>query len=165
MNEYSAEEACAGYIGYEFEVETETRYAIEPGNMSDYRWVNHVVDTYDKTGRIRIRVKNGEPRLSIKVPLFTRDTETSKTCLRLEFKTTNESQKQSLFCIRELILQEDGTQIVEKWGAEITMTTGEGAWINRNDKGEWWIEIDSGCSFCPPENINVLGIGKKHGQS
>jgi hypothetical protein len=153
----------AGNMAYDFEVETETRYSIKPGNLSDYEWVNHVVDTYEKSGRIRVRIKNGKPRLSIKVPLFTKDTATSKTCLRLEFKPTNNEQTQSIIFIRELILMEVGAQTSEKWGAEITMNNGKKAWINRNSKGSWWIEIDNEEEFCPSKDIIVLGLEKKNG--
>lgn len=155
-----ADEAGVGKIEYEFEIESESRYVIEPGNVDDYKWVNHVTDTYDQSGRARIRIKNGKPRLSLKVPLFTRDTAISKTCLRLEFKPTDEHQEEDLVRIQELILKEAGAQTSEKWGAQIMMQNGNKVWINRDSKNNWWIEVDEGEEFNPPENIKVLRVEK-----
>ena len=152
--------SVADNIGYEFEIETEVRYVIEPGNMDDFTWVNHFVDTYDKAGRVRVRIKNGEPRLSIKVPLFTRDTDIAKTCIRIEFKPKNGAQKKDLLHIRDLIVSEAGAQISEKWGAPITLSDGKEAWINRDTKGNWWIEFDADDKFVPPDTIRVIGTQK-----
>ena len=147
-------------IGYEFEVESEIRYVISPGRTEDYQWVNHIIDTYDQSGRARIRIKNGKLRLSLKVPLFTKDTATTKTCLRLEFKPSNEKQEKDLMGIRELILKEAGAQTSEKWGAPLTMKNGAKTWINRDGNNNWWIEIDEGVEFAPPDSIKVLGTSK-----
>lgn len=129
-------------IGYEFELEEEQRIVIEAQNYPVTKWQNHVVDTYDQSGRCRIRVKNGKPRLSIKVPLLSRDTQRSKCCIRLEFKPNNEEQEKDLLKIRELILKEKGTQTAEKWGAPIILTNKEKVWINKDAKGNFWIETD-----------------------
>lgn len=147
-------------IGYEFEVESEIRYVIAPGRIEDYEWVNYVTDTYDQSGRARIRIKNGKPRLSIKVPLFTRDTAAAKTCLRLEFKPKNGKQERDLLGIRDLILEESGVQTSEKWGAPLMMKNGVKTWINRDSANNWWIEIDKGVEFAPPDSIRVLGTSK-----
>ncbi len=147
-------------IGYEFEIETETRYIISPCKIEDYKWENHVTDTYDQSGRARIRIKNGKPRLSLKVPLFTKDTLTAKTCLRLEFKPDNEKQEMDLIGIKELILKEAGAQTSEKWGAALKMKNGLKTWINRDSNNNWWIELDEGVEFVPPENIEVLRTEK-----
>jgi hypothetical protein len=156
----AAEESGVGRIEYEFEIESEARYVIEPGNIEGYDWQNHVVDTYDESGRARIRMKNGKPRLSLKVPLFSKDTEISKTCLRLEFKPTDEHQEHDLFRVKELIEQEAGAQISEKWGAQILMKNGNKVWINRDGNNKWWIEVDEGVKFEPPEGLNVLKVEK-----
>lgn len=150
----------ARMIEYEFEVENESRYVIEPGVIENYDWKNHVVDTYDQSGRARIRIKNNKPRLSLKVPLFTRDTATSKTCLRLEFKPINEQQEHDLNRVRELILKEAGVQVSEKWGAQIVMQNGKKVWINRDNHNNWWIEVDEGVEFEPPKDVKVLRIEK-----
>lgn len=149
-----------GLIGYEFEVETEERYLVTPGNPESFDWVNHVIDTYDRSGRARIRIKNGEPRLSLKVPLFSKDTDTAKTCLRLEFKPTSQEQKADLMRVRELLLAEPGTQVVEKWGAPLTLKNGQKSWINRDSHGAWWVEVDEGTEFIPPDTMEVLGNKK-----
>lgn len=149
-----------GLIHYEFEIETETRYVIAPQNVEAFEWKTHVFDTYDKSGRARIRVKNDEPRLSLKVPLFTKDTATHKTCLRLEFKPTNTEQSNDLLRIKKLILKEAGAQTSEKWGAQLKMANGEKVWINRDADNNWWIEVDEGVDFQVPEGIEVLEIRK-----
>lgn len=145
---------------YEFEIETETRYIIEPGNIADYNWVNHVVDVYDQSGRARIRVKNGVPRLSIKVPLFSKDTETSKTCIRIEYKPITKEQEEELLQIRKLILAEKGAQMTEKFGAPLENKDGTKTWINRDTKGNWWVEADEGITLNLPETIKILGTQK-----
>lgn len=147
-------------IEYDFEIEKETRYVIEAQNSDSYNWENHVIDTYDESGRARVRVKNGSPRLSLKVPLFSKDTETSKACLRLEFKPINDLQSADLLKVRDLILEEAGAQTSEKWGARITMKNGKNVWINRNSDGKWWIEVDEISDFDPPEHIKVLSTEK-----
>ena len=45
-----------GEIGYEFELEREVRYLVDVKNPQAYAWLNHVFDTYDKSGRVRVRV-------------------------------------------------------------------------------------------------------------
>jgi len=118
---------ATGVIGYEFEIEKETRYVIQPENPDattrEKKWTDHVIDTYDESGRARIRIKNGQPRLSLKVPLYSRDTKNCKACIRLEFKPVTEQQKNDLLTIKDLILEEKGTQTSEKWGTQIS--TGE----------------------------------------
>lgn len=155
-----AEEVGVGRIEYEFEIENETRYVIEPRNIEDFDWKNHVIDTYDQSGRARIRIKNEKPRLSLKVPLFSKDTETSKACLRLEFKPVDKQQEEDLNRVKELILEEEGAQVSEKWGAQIEMGNGEKVWINRDSNGRWWIEVDEGVDFNPPEGIKILRVEK-----
>lgn len=149
-----------GTIGYEYEVERETRYIIKPQPLENYKWVNHVIDVYDQSGRARIRVKNGAPRLSLKVPLFTKDTENSKVCLRLEFKPLNKDQEADLQRIRQLIIEEAGAQVSEKWGAPLVMPNGQSIWINRDNKDNWWIEVDEGEDFVAPDGIEVMGVSK-----
>ncbi|MBI3633951.1 MAG: hypothetical protein HY226_06730 [Candidatus Vogelbacteria bacterium] len=145
---------------YEFELETETRYVIEAGNIADYNWVNHVVDVYDESGRARIRVKNGVPRLSLKVPLFSKDTTTSKTCIRLEYKPITKKQEKELLLIRQLVLAEKGAQTSEKFGAPLENKDGTRTWINRDSNGNWWIEADEGVPLNLPDTIKILGTQK-----
>src|SRR3989344_1512397 len=158
--EKAGPDEAVGRIEYEFEIESESRYVIEPGNVENYEWKNHVVDTYDQSGRARIRIKNGKIRLSLKVPLFTKDTATSKTCLRLEFKPTDEQQEHDLNRVRELILKEAGAQTSEKWGTPIMTKDGSKVYINRDSNNNWWIEVDEGVDFEPPEGVKVLRIEK-----
>jgi|GEM_PF-1392742 len=146
-------------IEYEFELEKEQRMAVSPDNDKvPAEWPNHVIDTYDQTGRCRIREKNGKPRLSIKVPLMSQDTADAKCCIRLEFKPVNESQKRDLLKIRELILQEEETKVFEKWGAQITLSNGEKVWINRDENDHYWIETDESKDIrgLLPKGINYL---------
>lgn len=147
-------------IQYEFEVERETRYVIEPLDEREFDWQNHVVDTYDASGRARIRVKNGKPRLSLKVPLFSKDTATAKTCLRLEFKPKTPTQERDLLHIRDLILEEAGTQTAEKWGARLATGSGGVVWINRDNADNWWIEVDEDVDFELPAGVTILGTTK-----
>lgn len=111
-------------IEYDFEIEEEQREKISPDNFKILKWENHVVDTYDQSGRCRVRVKNGEPRMSLKIPLLSKDTDESKCCIRLEFKPTKEEQKEDLFKIVELINQEEGTETHEKWGTPLKLVNG-----------------------------------------
>lgn len=152
--------SATGQIGYEFEVEKEIRYVIEPLSAEEFKWKTHIVDTYDKSGRTRIRVKDGKPRLSLKVPLFSKDTEACKTCLRLEFKPNTKEQEDDLLRIRDLILEEQGTQKNEKWGTQLTMKNGKRVWLNRDITNNWWIEVDEGIEFVSPEGVRVREIKK-----
>lgn len=145
---------------FDFEIERETRVVIEPDDDENYHWENHVIDTYDASGRARIRLKNGSPRFSIKVPLFSKDTAKSKACLRMEFKPINDNQKELLRKIRDLILEEEGAQIIEKWGAKIKINDAEHIWINRDNQNRWWIEVDEIEEFIPPQHIKVIRFEK-----
>lgn len=149
-----------GILAYEFEVELETRYLIEPLCVEDFAWKNHVIDTYDRSGRARIRVKNGKPRFSVKIPLFTRDTETVKACLRLELKPRAAEQEKDLLWLRDLILREAGAQRVEKWGAEYVLPDGQKVWLNRDSLGNWWFEVDDGAAFELPPGVRLIGRAK-----
>ena len=151
-----------GDIGYEFELEEEQRIMVNPENFIIREWKNHVVDVYDSSGRCRIRLKNGKPRMSLKVPLMSRDTAKSKCCVRLEFKPKKKRQEEDLLTIVELIAQEPNTQIHEKWGTPLKLNNGEKVWINRNEKGEYWIETDTSENIeeLLPEGIIFLGHRK-----
>lgn len=149
-----------GGLSYEFEVELETRYVVEPLRAEDYDWKNHFVDIYDRSGRARIRVKNGRARFSVKIPLFTRDTETMKACLRVELKPKSEEAERDLLWIRDIILREAGAQRIEKWGAEVRLPDGGTAWLNRDSLGNWWFEVDDGQDFRPPPDIRIIGYEK-----
>lgn len=147
-------------IQYEFELEREIRYITEPIDEKDFSWENHIVDTYDQSGRCRIRVKNGEPRLSLKIPLFSQDTATTKACIRIELKPQTEEQKAELLRIRDLILAEPGCQQSEKWGAAVRTGNGVKVWINRNKENKWWIEVDEGVELLLPGNVRVISTEK-----
>ena len=147
-------------IEYEFEVEKETRIMIEPRDIEAYDWVNHIIDVYDKSGRIRIRTKNGQLRFSIKAPLLSKDTDRSKVCIRIELKPTTKEQERELRQIRDLIMAEDEFQRVEKWGAPIENKDGSKGWVNRDSLGNWWFEVDEGVLLSLPEDVKVLGYQK-----
>ncbi|MFH0892582.1 MAG: hypothetical protein V1867_07475 [Candidatus Falkowbacteria bacterium] len=150
-------------IRYEFELEQEQRIMIDPGGYTIEKWVNHVIDVYDPSGRCRIRLKNGRPRLSIKVPLLSRDTARTKCCIRLEFKPETKEQEEDLLKIRDLILTEPGTQTAEKWGTPISLNNGEKVWVNKDIGGNYWIETDESARIeeLLPEGVNYL----KHAKS
>lgn len=150
-------------MDYEFELEKEQRINVNPENLEIKKWENHVTDTYDQSGRCRIREKNSQPRISIKVPLLSKDTERSKCCIRLEFKPLTEKQREDILKIRELILLEPGTETHEKWGTPLELTNGEGVWINKDDKGNHWIETDESEKIedLLPEGLTYL----KHSKS
>jgi hypothetical protein len=147
-------------IQYEFELEEETRYLIDPLDANNYDWVNHVVDTYDQTGRCRIRLKNGEPRLSIKIPLFSKDIGSCKTCIRIEIKPQTDKQKVELLRILDLILAEQGARRYEKWGAPMKMSNGSKVWINKDSENRWWIEVDKGTELEIPDGVRIIGTEK-----
>lgn len=149
-------------IGYEFEVEKEQRIMVDASQFDVPKWVNHIVDTYDPSGRCRIRIKNGKPRLSLKVPLLSQDTETAKCCIRLEFKPRTNHQERELLKIQELISAEPETKKHEKWGAPLALTNGEEVWLNKDDEGNYWIETDESYDIesLLPEKISYLGHTK-----
>ncbi len=147
-------------IEYEFEIEKETRIMVEPQNIGDYDWINHIIDVYDKSGRVRIRSKNGQLRFSIKAPLLSRDTARAKVCIRIELKPINPEQEKELRQIRDLIMAEEGFQRVEKWGAPIAHADGSRGWINRDSNGNWWFEVDEGVILALPEDTKVIGYQK-----
>jgi hypothetical protein len=109
-----------------------------------------------------VRLKNGKPRISIKVPLLSRDTDRAKACIRLEFKPRTKEQEEDLLKIRDLILREPGTQVQEKWGVPLNLANGEKVWMNRNANGEYWIETDESWKIedLLPESITYLGHQK-----
>ncbi|MBI4457737.1 hypothetical protein HY633_02125 [Candidatus Uhrbacteria bacterium] len=149
-----------GTIPYEIELERETRYLVTPGNAYAYAWTNHVIDTYDASGRVRVRIKNGRPRLSFKVPLLSLDTDTSKSCLRLEFKPCNWRQERHILLIRDVILAEAKAQTMEKWGARMRLASGKEVWLNRNAAGKWWFEVDDDFAFAAPPGFEITGVEK-----
>ncbi|MEK9152441.1 MAG: hypothetical protein AAB692_03685 [Patescibacteria group bacterium] len=151
-------------IGYEFELEEEQRIYVKPETFSVAEWKNYIVDTYDQTSRCRIRNKNGELRLSLKVPLFSRDTERAKVCIRLEFKPRTPLQEKDLERIQELILSEPGTEVHEKWGTPIELKDGHRVYINKDDRGNHWIETDESMTIenLLPEGLTYLGHKKSN---
>ncbi|MFQ5662097.1 MAG: hypothetical protein ACE5F2_02500 [Candidatus Paceibacteria bacterium] len=149
-------------IEYEFELEEEQRKKVKPEDYEIEEWQNHVIDTYDQSGRCRIRDKNGKLRLSLKVPLFSRDTEHTKCCIRLEFKPVTEQQEKTLNTVRELIKEEPATIIHEKWGTPLKLTNGEKIWINKDQEGNYWVETDEDYDLKEvlPKGIKYLGTEK-----
>lgn len=158
--EFGKSDFFKNLIGYEFEIERETRYIIAPGNIVDYNWVNRIQDVYDTSGRARVRLKNGKPRFSVKVPLFSQDTEKSKVCIRIELKPQNEEQTEELNRMRGEIFNEPGSQVSEKWGAPIVGKNGVKIWINRDINNNWWIEVDEGFELSLPESLKILSVQK-----
>ncbi len=146
----------------EIEIEKEKRVIVEAGEISKYEWTNHVVDVYDKSGRCRIRVKNDKPRFSIKVPLFSKDSDECKVCIRIELKPLNEEQEDELLRLRGLILEESDYQMSEKWGALIGSREGHKTWINRDTNNSWWIEVDEGVELSLPDGMKILGLQKSN---
>jgi len=159
----------SGKIEYEFEVEKEYRFIISPDSIlakypelsDEKKWQNHVIDTYDASGRCRIREKNGKPRLSLKVPLFSKDTERAKACLRMEFKPEDEAAENSLLKIRDLILAEKGTKQNEKFGQALVEPNGKKIWINKGlneitGLWEYWVEVDEAEDIEPFPEIKVI---------
>lgn len=149
-------------IEYEFELEEEQRINVRPENFEIKSWPNHVVDVYDQSGRCRIRTKNGKARLSLKVPLMSKDTRKSKCCIRLEFKPISPAQESDLAKIQALILEEPGTQVHEKWGAPLDLSNGEKVWVNKDESGNHWIETDGSEKIEDflPEGMRFLGHSK-----
>jgi len=125
----------------EFELERESRVYIQPAENLSIDFTNYIIDTYDKSERFRIRNKNGELRYSIKVPLFSRDEECVKSCIRIEFKPQTPVGKEMLEKVLEKLEKEKEKFKREKWGGKYR-ENGADYWINKNEKGEWWIEFD-----------------------
>lgn len=143
------------HIEYEYELENERRVLVTLENYAVGHWKNHVLDTYDTTGRFRVRLKNNEPRLTLKIPLFTPLTEIGKLCIRLEFKPHTDTQRQEILKIRELLINEVGSQSYEKFGTPIQLTNGQSTWLNWSPQhNEYWIDIDTqnsaNLAFLPP---------------
>jgi len=160
-----------GTIKYEFELEREFRYIVSPEEVlsrhpflqEDKNWENHVIDTYDESGRSRIRVKNDKPRLSLKVPLFSKDgnEKGAKVCFRMEFKPDDKDSEDALFKIRDLILEEEKTRTTEKHGHPLVSTDGKKIWLNKGTdeatgKTEYWVETDEAEDIKPFPELHVL---------
>lgn len=131
---------------FEYELEKERRIvvSVDQGVLeSSDNWENRFTDTYDQSGRFRIREKNGQLRMSVKIPLFYDIDPIVKHCLRIEVKPGNSAQENELMNIRELLRRELGTQEFKKYGKKITLTNGNRVWINTNDNNEYWIESDT----------------------
>lgn len=149
-------------IEYEFELEKEQRIKVDAVNFQVLKWENHIIDTYDQSGRCRIRLKNNEPRLSLKVPLLTQDTEKAKCCIRIENKALTKKQAEEFLKIKELIESEPETKVHEKWGTPLKLNDGEKVWLNKDDQNKYWIEIDGERDIKDllPEGITYLGHTK-----
>lgn len=158
-----------GIMHYEFELEKEFRKIISPESiLSKYptlkdekNWDNHIIDTYDASGRARIRIKNNAPRLSLKVPLFSKDEGDAKVCVRIEFKPDKKEGEEALLKIRDLILEEKGTKTVEKYGHPLIAPNGIKIWVNKglNEKTqetEFWVEVDAVEDLMPFPEIEIL---------
>lgn len=159
----NGKDAEKNLIELEMELEVEQRIMVELEDDFEIKeWQNYVVDTYEQSGRTRIREKNGKLRLSIKTPLPSKDTEKTKCCIRKELKPINEKQEKDFFKARELIKEEPGTIIHEKWGTPLKLTNGEEVWINKDREGNYWVETDEGYNLKEvlPEGIKYLGVKK-----
>jgi hypothetical protein len=127
----------------ELEIENEARIYIKPIEFDSNRPINNITDTYALDGRFRLREKNGSLRYSIKVPLFKKDTEKTKACIRLEWKP-NEEKEYILREIRDKITALEGTRTLKKHGQKLlSPNTTENLWINKNDQGKYWLEFDT----------------------
>lgn len=133
------------HVVFEFELERERRILVEveEGLLGDiHEWDNTIEDTYDQSGRLRIREKNGKLRMTVKIPLFHEIDPNRKHCLRIELKPCTVEPEKQIAEARELLRREIGTQEFKKYGKKIALKNGVNVWINANDEGEFWIEYD-----------------------
>ena len=128
----------------EIELEEEQRILVQPVDPSKYegKWVDDIRDVYDGSDTIRIREKNGKLRLSIKIPLFSYDTEKTKCCIRIEIKPNTKEQEDCIFQVGNDLIQQETTKIRHKIGTPVYLTNGQKVWLDKNDQDDYWIEID-----------------------
>lgn len=133
----------ANQLTYELEIEREHRILVRPTTRLDCSsWDNHFVDTYDSSGRFRVRVKNGQPRLTIKLPLLSHVmSPDEKMCIRLELKPTTQDQVIEILQLQQVISQELGSRVLQKKGTKIELKNGQEVWLNTNRR-QFWIEYD-----------------------
>lgn len=127
----------------ELEIENEARIYVEPLELDPNKPINKITDTYALDGRFRLREKNRAMRYSIKVPLFNRDTDKTKACIRLEWKP-DEKGESILRQLRDRISTLEGTRTLRKQGQKLPyiLETGD-LWINTNEGGKYWLEFDT----------------------
>lgn len=151
----------ADAIRFDFEHENEERVvvAVDAQLYGDHEnWETKVEDTYDPSGRFRVREKNGTLRFSIKIPLQSNKTPGRKQTLRLEFKPVAAQHIDHIAEIKAKLLLEQGVQTFSKRGRRITFTNGEFGWLNTDGKGKYWIESDGPSSIVNnlPEGITYI---------
>lgn len=140
-------ELAKDHVVFELELEKERRIIVrvDEGLFEDpQEWENHFVDTYDQSGRLRIREKNHKLRMSVKIPLFHEIDPLMRHCLRIDIKPFSSETEQQLVEARELLRLETGTQEFRKHGKRIALKSGFEVWLNVSDEGEYWIEGDEG---------------------
>src|SRR5258706_5542525 len=128
----------------EIELEEEQRILVQPIDPSNYegKWIDDIRDVYDKTDTLRVREKNHKLRLSIKIPLFSYDTSKTKCCLRIEIKPQNKEQEDCIFKTGENLIRSGESRLVHKLGTPIYLTNDKKVWLDKNEKGIYWIEVD-----------------------
>jgi hypothetical protein len=134
----------------EWEDEREYRRYIERIDDKLCDWVNEFVDYYDAAKRVRIRVKNKTPRISIKVPVYHEDRMVDgvkvKYCMRIEAKPEEQSPLSKLLNeIRDNLMESGEADPLKKEGGRLVdgNTT---MWVNKGnsgpDKDRYWYEED-----------------------
>ncbi len=132
-------------IGFEFEIEREQRIVVVVTQPERFSFTTECLDIYDTSGRVRIRVKNGIPRMGIKIPMLKDQPFPGvKECLRIELKPKNPQQMIELLTIASQMVGNSNTQVLKKRATPITLTNGAPAWLNHGESGEYWIESDMG---------------------
>ena len=127
----------------ELEVEQEQRLMVrvdETHRLSEA--TSLIEDLYDPSGTVRIRVKNGIPRIGIKIPMREMNTFRAKCCLRIEIKPNNEQQIEQMRQVYNLLKSQERTQSRNKEARKINLNDGTECWLNKNGSGEYWIELD-----------------------
>lgn len=147
----------------DFEIEEEQRIFVDTQDLPPPTWEKDVEDIYDPSGTFRIRLKNGQPRVSIKIPIPERNTYRTKCCLRIEIVPADEQQRQFLLSLRAELLKDGCFKVMHKKATQIQLLDGRTVWLNKNEAGKCWIEVDGGdyeIEHFLPEGITYLGHGK-----
>ena len=129
------------YIDIRLEEEQTVRIAVKR-KPTEFLWTDYIEDVYENSGLVRIRSKNGEIRLNIKIPLYDQDTPRTKVCWRIDIKARNAKQIALFQQMRRDFFSEDNSKLFHKYGTRISMTDGKVFWLDRDDNGNYWIDID-----------------------
>lgn len=149
----------------ENEKEEEQKAQVQPIDPSAFEseWENDFKDVYDETDTIRVRLKNGKLRMTVKIPQYDLDTKNSKVCLRFEIKTRTKEQADVVAQLNKYMESNGTSKTSYKQGKRITLTNGDPAWLNRSNLEDFFIEVDGRdppLGEVLPKNLVFIKYGK-----